>query len=204
MSAVFTMRRSLCLLCVALWLSGALAKPAKAPQTKGKPASVDDVNVLMYGVLQFSESLHHMYQTTEAKIARILRSIHKTESIVTRLGQDTEEAEQTNSQVKERLNLIKAQMAGLQAQAEQTKGIVIKAAEEGEDLKSKLTNLETNLKISPPNQIRALKEMTLRNSSVLKDLMKLTVEQKQTLENQNEQLAELQRKASLDLNSRPV
>lgn len=67
---------------------------------------MDDVNVLMYGVLQFSESLHHAYQNTEAKLARITHAITDTERLVQRLGQDTEQTVHSERQIKRRLSVI--------------------------------------------------------------------------------------------------
>lgn len=76
----------------------------------GNPASVDDVNILMYGVVQFSESLHHIYQSTEARLARVIKAVSRTESEVKRLGHDTEEAAQTERQIKEKLQLIQVSL----------------------------------------------------------------------------------------------
>lgn len=76
------------------------------PRTEPKIELVDDVNVLMYGVLQFSESLHHTYQNTEAKLARITRALTDTERLVQRLGQDTEQTIHSERQIKHRLGII--------------------------------------------------------------------------------------------------
>lgn len=76
------------------------------PRTDSKVAQVDDVNVLMYGVLQFSESLHHMYQNTEAKMERITRAITDTERLVRRLDQETEQTIRSERQIKDKLGII--------------------------------------------------------------------------------------------------
>lgn len=76
------------------------------PRTEAKVASLDDANVLMYGVVQFSESLHHAYQNTEAKLARITRTITDTESLVQRLEQDTEQTIHSERKIKDKLGVI--------------------------------------------------------------------------------------------------
>lgn len=64
----------------------------------------------MYGVLQFSETLHHIYQSTEAKLERVMKAISRTESEVQKLGLDTEEAVQTERQIKEKLKSIQVNL----------------------------------------------------------------------------------------------
>ncbi|XP_051569614.1 uncharacterized protein angptl8 [Myxocyprinus asiaticus] len=185
------MQVALCVLCVVLCINGGFSSPLKSAQSREKLASVDDVNILMYGVLQFSESLHHIYQSTEAKLARVTQAISRTESDVRRLGQDTEEAAQTECQIKEKLQLIQAQMEGLQVQAQENRGTITRVEQEEAALKKKLTTLEENLNSSVPGKI---KDTTLKNITILKDLMKWTEEQKLKLEIQNQQLAELQKR----------
>lgn len=100
------MRAALSLLFVTLCSKGAFTSPLKTGQAGESLASKDEVNILMYGVLQFSESLHHMYQSTEARLARVMTAVSRTESEVKKLGHDTEEAAQTKQQIKEKLRLI--------------------------------------------------------------------------------------------------
>ncbi|KAG9280104.1 angiopoietin-like protein 8 [Astyanax mexicanus] len=159
-------------------------------------AKADEVNVLMYGVLQFSESLHHMYQSTEARLARVARAIHNTESVVQRLGLDTQQAIRTESQIKQGLSLIKEQMEVLQAEAQQTRGVVNRVEQEDTELKLKLRELEQNLSIlTSPNRISALRETTQKHNTLLDDLTSWTRQHKQQLENQNLQLLELQKQS---------
>ncbi|RXN22743.1 angiopoietin 8 [Labeo rohita] len=153
-----------------------------------KLASVDDVNILMYGVLQFTESLHHMYQTTEARLARVTKAISRTESEMKRLGHDTEEVAKTEQQIKEKLQLI--QMKALEIQVHENRDTVTRVELEEAQLKKKLTSLEENLMSSVPDTIKGT---PLKHISNLKDLMKWTQEQKLKLENQNQQLADLQK-----------
>lgn len=104
------MQAALRVLFLTLCVNRVSTSPLKSFQTEGNPASSDDVNILMYGVVQFSESLHHIYQSTEARIARVMKAISRTESEVKRLGQDTEEAAQTERQLKEKLQLIQVSL----------------------------------------------------------------------------------------------
>ncbi len=100
------MQAALCVLFTALCVNGVSSSPLRSVQAGEKLASTDDVNILMYGVLQFTESLHHLYQSTEARLARIMKAISRTESEVKRLGYDTEEAAKNERQVKEKLQLL--------------------------------------------------------------------------------------------------
>ncbi|KAL0197120.1 hypothetical protein M9458_005660, partial [Cirrhinus mrigala] len=98
------MQPALCMLFAALFTNGVSSSPLKS--VGEKLASMDDVNILMYGVLQFTESLHHMYQSTEARLARVMKAMSRTESEMKRLGHDTEEVAKTEQQIKEKLQLI--------------------------------------------------------------------------------------------------
>ncbi|XP_027022264.1 uncharacterized protein angptl8 [Tachysurus fulvidraco] len=182
-------------ICLFILVCGVSSSPVM-PRTDSKVAQVDDVNVLMYGVLQFSESLHHMYQNTEAKMERITRAITDTERLVRRLDQETEQTIRSERQIKDKLGIIQAQTAALQAQAQQTRGLVYKVEQEDMALKQKLSNLETTLKSFTPDRIRALQEITQKHNTLLYDLVNWTEKHKQQLENQNQQLAELQKRTN--------
>lgn len=90
-------------LCV--WVCGASSFPVQA-----RLALVDDMNVLMYGVVQFSQSLHDMYKNTEKRLERVTRAISQAESLLQRLGHDTEQAVRSKRQTEERLGLIQVRM----------------------------------------------------------------------------------------------
>ncbi|XP_051994594.1 uncharacterized protein LOC127652487 isoform X2 [Xyrauchen texanus] len=184
------MQGALRVLCVALCMNVVFSSPLKSAQNGDKLASMDDMSILMYGVLQFSESLHQIYQSTGARLARVMQAISKTESKMRMLGHDTEEAAQTERQIKEKLQLIQAQMEGLQAHVQKNRGTITRVEQEDAALKKKLTTLEENLNSSMPDKY---KDTTLKNIAILKDLMKWTEEQKLKLQNQNQQLAELQK-----------
>lgn len=90
--------RALYVLCVVVvWaLEGVRAAPAGQ-----EPASEEEVNVLMFGVLQFSDSLRHTFQSTEAKLARLANAVRNTEVRVRQLDQQTLQAKQAEAQIKE-------------------------------------------------------------------------------------------------------
>ncbi|XP_042575628.1 uncharacterized protein angptl8 isoform X2 [Cyprinus carpio] len=172
------MQAALCMLFTALCVNGVSSSPLKSVQAGEKLASTDEVNILMYGVLQFTESMHHMYQSTEARLARVMKAISRTENEVKRLGHDTEETAKNERQIKEKLQLLQAQMKALEIQVHENRDTVTRVELEEAQLKKKLTSLEGT---------------PLKNISNLKDLMKWTQEQKLKLENQNQQLADLQK-----------
>lgn len=69
-------------------------------------APQEEVNVLMFGVIQFSESLNYVYETTEAKIAKISQALQKHEGALQRLGKQTEQAAEMEKQMKEAIALL--------------------------------------------------------------------------------------------------
>ncbi|NP_001315083.1 uncharacterized protein LOC107990273 isoform 2 precursor [Danio rerio] len=142
------MRAVLSLLFVTLCSNSAFTSPLKTGQAGENLVSKDEVNILMYGVLQFSESLHHMYQSTEARLARVMTAVSRTESEVKKLGYDTEAAAQTKQQIKEKLQLIKAQTKALQIQVQENRGKVTRVELEEAQLKKKLHSMEENLNSS--------------------------------------------------------
>ncbi|KAI5607036.1 hypothetical protein C0J50_7152 [Silurus asotus] len=179
--------------CLCAWVCGVSSLPVM-PRTEEKVALKDEVNVLMYGVLQFSESLHDMYQNTEAKLVRITKAITETENLVQRLGQETEQTIRSERQIKDRLSVIQAETTALQAQAQQNRGLVYNVERDEVALKQKLTQLEATMKRVTPVGISALKEITQKHNTLLLDLGNWTKKQKQQLESQNQQLAELQKR----------
>ncbi|XP_058233860.1 uncharacterized protein angptl8 [Hemibagrus wyckioides] len=181
--------------CLFLWVCGVSSSPV-IPRTDSKVELVDDMNVLMYGVLQFSESLHHVYQNTEAKLERITRAITNTEHLVRHLDQETEQTIRSERQIKDKLSVIQAETAALQAQAQETRGQVYKVEREDVALKQKLSNLEATLKSFTPDRIRALQEITQKHNTILHDLASWTEKNKQQLENQNQQVVQLQKRTN--------
>ncbi|MFT7798965.1 uncharacterized protein LOC108935825 [Arapaima gigas] len=187
------MKGVLYLVCVALWRAGAATvSPDGGPGEQVKIASTDDVNVLMYGVMQFSEVLHNTYQNTDNKVGRIASTLHHQEGALTQLEKEAREASHTEQLIRYNLDALQTQTVGLQMQTKQLNGALSKVEQEEAELQTQVTSLEANLQRTIPGKIRALKELTLQNSGALKILMKWIQEQKQGLEDQNQHLAYLQ------------
>jgi len=71
---------SLFLLCVAGGLEAVHAGPIRRnSKIEDKAAPKEEVNVLMFGVIQLSESLNHVYETTEGKIGKIRQTLKRHE-----------------------------------------------------------------------------------------------------------------------------
>lgn len=71
-----------------------------------KAVPQEEVNVLMFGVIQFSESLNYVYETTDAKIARISQTLKSHEATLQDLGRETEQAAEVEKQIKEVIELL--------------------------------------------------------------------------------------------------
>lgn len=93
---------ALCLLCLAGGLRAVHASPIrKTSMTEYKAAPQEEVNVLMFGVIQFSESLKDVYETTDAKIAKVSRALKSHEGTLQYLGRETEQAAEVEKQIKQ-------------------------------------------------------------------------------------------------------
>lgn len=91
---------SLCLICVAWGLRAAHAGPVGKTNKKKNAAPQEDVNVLMFGVIQFSDSLKYISETTEAKIDRISQTLKNHEGRLQRLGRRAERTAEIKKQIK--------------------------------------------------------------------------------------------------------
>lgn len=94
--------QALCLLCLTWALKAARAGPVrKTNKTEDNTAPQEEVNVLMYGAIQFSETFRYVYETTEAKIAKIGQTMKSHERTLQKLKSQTEQAAQVEEQIKE-------------------------------------------------------------------------------------------------------
>ena len=99
--------RALCLLCVAGALREAHAHPLpKTSMLEDKAAPLEEVNVLMFGVIQFSESLNYVYETTAAKIGKISKALKSHEGTLQMLGKQTEQAAELEKEMKDVIQLL--------------------------------------------------------------------------------------------------
>lgn len=98
---------SLCLLCVAGGLRAVHANPiGKTGQAADRAVPQEEVNVLMFGVIQLGESLSYAFETTEAKMKKISRTLKAHEHTLQRLGKQTEQAAEMEQQIKEDVRLL--------------------------------------------------------------------------------------------------
>ncbi|XP_034750114.1 uncharacterized protein si:dkey-114l24.2 [Etheostoma cragini] len=181
----------LCLLCLAGCLRAVHAGPIRKYGKMGdKAAPQEDVNVLMFGVIQFSESLNYVYETTEAKIARISQTLRSHEGTLQKLERETEQAAQVEKQIKEVTQLLQAQMSKQKAQTKTTKDWLASMEQEEVELKTKVKKLEMYLNTNI--SIKELQDRAKEQSNILKGLQHLSQFQKENVESQNEQLSKLQ------------
>lgn len=97
----------LCFLCVAGGFTAVHGAPAGRPRkTEDKAAPQEEVNVLMFGVIQLSESLNYVYENTEAKIAKISQTVRGHEGALRQLGAQTEQAAEVERQMREVIRLL--------------------------------------------------------------------------------------------------
>ncbi|XP_069381753.1 angiopoietin-like protein 8 [Paralichthys olivaceus] len=185
---------ALCLLCVAGGLTAAHAGPlSKTSKLEDKAAPLEEVNMLMFGVIQLSESLNYVYETTAAKIAKISQVLMSHEGTLQMLGKQTEQAAEVEKQMKDVIQLLQAQMAKQQAQTVMTKDWLASMEQEGVELKTKVRRLEMYLSNFAPISIKELQERAEEHSNILKGLQLLTQFHKENIETQKDQLSKLQR-----------
>lgn len=98
---------SLCLLCVAGGLRSVHAGPIRnSSKMEDKAAPQEEVNVLMYGAIQLSESLSHVYETTGTKIEKIQQTLKSHEGTLQKLQKQTELVAEEEKQIKEVIELL--------------------------------------------------------------------------------------------------
>lgn len=191
-----TIRALLYAATVAVWVFCGYGARAAPVVPTGEPAPEEEVNVLMFGVLQFSDSLRHTYQSTEARLSRLVRAVRNTETLVRTLDRQALEAKQAEVQIREGIQRLQAQTADLKSTTQQAKGKVEQVQQEELELKMKLNRLESTLTKASPDNVKALKEAVQKHSVLLKDLLVWTKEQKEKLQLQNQQLTQLHKQKS--------
>lgn len=158
--------------------------------TEDRTTPQEDINVLMFGVIQFSETLNYIYETTEAKIAKISQTLESHEGTLQKLGEETEQAVEVEKQMKEVIQLLQAQMAEQQAETKMTKEWLAGMEQEAVALRTKVKKLETY--VDTNISIKELQERAEEQSQILKGLQHLTQFHKENIETLNEQLSKLQ------------
>lgn len=183
----------LCLLCLAGGLRAVHAAPARKTGKMDKAAPQEEVNVLMFGVIQLSESVNYVYETTEAKMAKISQTLKSHEGTLQMLGRETAQAAEVEKQMREVIQLLQAQTAEQQAQTKMTKDWLASMEEEEMELKTKMKRLEMRLNNSVPPDIKELQERAEEQSSVLKGLQHLIQYQKENIDSQSDHISKLQK-----------
>lgn len=192
---------SLSLLCFAMGFKAAHASPVrKTGSVEASAAPQEEVNVLMFGVIQFSESLNYAFETTEAKIAKIIQTLKNHERTLQQLGAQTEQAAEVERQIKDMIRLLQDQMAKQEAQTKITRDWLVRIEQEEEQLRTKVKTLDTYLNNCFPTSIKELQERAEEHSSTLKGLQLLTQFQRESIESQNEQLQKLQERLPQSVN----
>ncbi|XP_054877549.1 uncharacterized protein LOC129352533 [Poeciliopsis prolifica] len=185
---------SLCLVCLVGGLREVLASPIrKTGSMEGKAAPQEEVNVLMFGVIQLSESLNYVFETTEAKIERISKTLKSHEETLQRLGQQTEQAAEVEQQIKVVVQLLQEQMAKQQAQTHLTKDWLNSIEKDEEELIAKVHQLEMYINNTAPNTLKELQNKAEAHLQILKGLQTWNKIQKKDIESQDEQLSKLQK-----------
>ncbi|KAJ8254017.1 hypothetical protein COCON_G00206290 [Conger conger] len=186
------MRGLLPLLCATLWAIEASGTPVKKKaKVQSKLASVEDVNVLTYGVLQFSDTIHHVYQDTNRRMSRVDTLLQRQEGALEHLQEEVKQAAQKEEEIRKTLSHLQTQTAGLHAQALQMRTTLQDVEKEQVELLNQVTSLDISVDSSAPN-ITTLKDWALQHSNVLKVLEKWIQHEKQTLEDQDQQLTRIQ------------
>lgn len=101
----------LCLLCLVGGLRAAWAGPVKKTplKTEAKAPPLppqEQINLLMFGVLQFSDSMKRVYESTEANLAEIAQTLKSREGTLRNLGRRTQQAAEVGEQMREVMRLL--------------------------------------------------------------------------------------------------
>lgn len=108
------MNLRLCLVFVAGALGAVQTVPIrKSSKTEDRAAPVDEVNVLMFGIIQLSESLSYAHKRTETKIARITQTLKSHEGTLQNLEEKAEEAMEVEKEMKAVIELLQVRKHGV-------------------------------------------------------------------------------------------
>ncbi|MEQ2193208.1 hypothetical protein XENOCAPTIV_026380 [Xenoophorus captivus] len=185
---------SLCLLCLAGGFGAVHAGPIRnTGRMEDKAAPQEEVNVLMFGVIQLSESLNYVFETTEAKIGRISKTLKSHEETLQQLGKQTEQVAEVEQQIKEVVQLLQEQMAKQQAQTHITKDWLSSIEKDEEEMKAKVQQLEMYINNAASNSLKELQDKAEDHFQLLRGLQTWNGVQKRNIETQDEQLSKLQK-----------
>lgn len=89
-----------------LGLVASAGRLAAARQPGGGIAPQQEVNLLAFGLIQFSQALRHVHDTTQAKETEIRQVLQRQEEALEQLGAQTEQAARAEEGMKEALRGI--------------------------------------------------------------------------------------------------
>ncbi|XP_053707191.1 uncharacterized protein angptl8 isoform X2 [Synchiropus splendidus] len=164
-------------------------------KTEDKPAPLEEINILMFGALQFSNSLKLAYESTDAKIAKITSTLNNREGALLELMKQTEQALEEERQMKSAMRLLRAQMDKQYAQAKLTKDWLAEFDNVEAELRQKVKRMEAHLNSISPGRLKELQERAAENAIILKGLQDLTQFQRQNIESHDQQLGILEKLA---------
>lgn len=78
----------------------------KARKTEAAVDPQQEVNLLMFGIIQFSQAFRYVHETTEAKVKRISQILQRQEETLQKLGTQAEQAAEVEKEMKEELQTI--------------------------------------------------------------------------------------------------
>ncbi|KAG2470692.1 ANGL8 protein, partial [Polypterus senegalus] len=169
---------------------GRTAKPSGEPRT----ALTEDVNILMYGVLQFSQGLHDVYQSTSSKLTRIWHKQDINDLRVGALQQKLAESQNAVVALESKVYQLKEEIQ-LSSQTTETKKLFQDMAYNQRVLQGQVANLENVLDgmeevrwQSGRQQIAKLKELSESHSLLLQHLQLLLSRQQDQLREQRRKL----------------
>lgn len=84
----------------------------KAGKTGGGVAPQQEVDLLMFGIIQFSQAFKHAHESTEAKVKNIGQILRRQEEALRRLGAQAEQAADAEEETKAALRRIQVRDDG--------------------------------------------------------------------------------------------
>ncbi|XP_060124846.1 angiopoietin-like protein 8 isoform X1 [Zootoca vivipara] len=167
-----------------------------------QPAAPQDVNILFYGVLQFSSTLSDFYDSTTRKLDKIRRSSDFYERGLEVLRRQTQRAQQKQKEIGEIVEGLEDESLARRQQAHSNKEALQKMLAGQQDLVRQVKALEGMLAIVEERgfqnkgwEFSALKAHMQQQNLTIWSLLRATQQQQQQLARQTEQLLWIQRLA---------
>lgn len=84
----------------------------KAGKTEAVVSPQQEVNLVMFGIIQFSQAFKHVHETTQAKVEKVGQILRRQEELLRQLGAQTEQAAEVEKEMKEALSNIQVRENG--------------------------------------------------------------------------------------------